>query len=203
METTQLLFFVVVIIPSAILHEFAHGLMAERLGDPTPRMMGRLTLNPVAHIDLWGTIILPFSLFFLTQGRFLFAYAKPMPFNPLSLRTQRWGAALVGAAGPAANLVVAFALGAVARLVPGSELAMYLTVIVYANVLLAVFNLVPIPPLDGSKVLFALLPDSLYRFKVMLEQYGVFVLLAFMLTLSRWLSPIIWPLVYLATGNRI
>lgn len=203
METIQLLFFVVVIIPSAILHEFAHGLMAERLGDPTPRLAGRLTLNPAAHIDLWGTIILPFSLFFLTRGGFLFAYAKPMPFNPLALRSQRWGAALVGAAGPAANLLVAFALGAVARLVPGSELALYLTVIVYANVLLAIFNLVPIPPLDGSKVLFALLPDSLYRWKAMLEQYGIFLLIVFMLTLSHWLTPIIWPIVRLAAGGDI
>lgn len=201
MESTQLLFFVVVIIPSAILHEYAHGLMAERLGDPTPRLAGRMTLNPVAHIDLWGTIILPFSLFFLTKGAFLFAYAKPMPFNPLALRTQRWGSALVGAAGPAANLLLAFALGAVARMVPGSMFSVYLTIIVYANILLAVFNLVPIPPLDGSKVLFALLPDSMHRAKVLLEQYGIYVLILFMLTMSRWLAPIIIPLVRLAVGD--
>lgn len=203
MASAQLLFFILVIIPSAILHEYAHGLMAERLGDPTPRLAGRLTMNPAAHIDLWGTIILPFSLFFLTNGSFLFAYAKPMPYNPLALRAQRWGSALVGAAGPAANLLVAFVLGAVVRLAPDTLFAAYLTIIVYANVLLAVFNLVPIPPLDGSKVLFTFLPTHWYAAKVWLERYGIMLLLIFLFTLSRWLVPIIWSIVNLAVGGGI
>ncbi len=203
MDTTQLIFFVLIIIPSAILHEFAHGVAADRLGDPTPRLAGRLTLNPAVHIDPIGTIILPFGLFFLTNGSFLFAYAKPMPFNPLALRLQRWGSAVVGVAGPAANLLVAFALGAVARFMPDTLFASYLTIIVYANILLAVFNLVPIPPLDGSKVLLALLPDRWYAFKAALERYGVWVLLIFILTASSWLTPIIRPLLKLAVGSDI
>lgn len=203
MELTQIIFFILVIIPSAILHEFAHGLMAERLGDPTPRLAGRLTLNPAAHIDLWGTIILPFSLFFLTKGSFLFAYAKPMPYNPLALRAQRWGSALVGAAGPAANLLVAFALGLVVRAAPETIFAGFLSIIVYANILLAVFNLVPIPPLDGSKVLFTFLPDRWYAAKVWLERYGIVLLLVFMFTLSHWLAPVTWALVRLAVGGAV
>ena len=202
MATAQLLFFIIVIIPSAILHEFAHGLAAERLGDPTPRLAGRLTLNPAAHIDLWGTIVLPFMLFFLTNGSFLFAYAKPMPFNPLALRSQRWGTALVGAAGPVANLLVALALGVVARLSPGTVFADYLTVIVYANVLLAIFNLVPIPPLDGSRVLFSFLPDRWYAAKAWLERYGIIVLIVFLFTLSQWLAPLAFGLVRLIVGGE-
>ena len=159
-NTIQLLFFVLVIIPSAILHEWAHGLAADKLGDPTPRMAGRLTINPIPHIDPWGTLLLPFLLFFLTSGNFMFAYAKPVPFNPLALRLRRYGAAVVGAAGPAANLIVAFGLGLFVRFMDISSFTAFLAIVVYANILLAVFNLVPIPPLDGHHVLYSFLPDK-------------------------------------------
>lgn len=195
-----MLFFLLVIIPSAILHEYSHAFMADRLGDPTPRLAGRLTINPIPHMDLWGTLILPFSMFLLTGGQFLFAYAKPVPFNPLALRLRRFGSAAVGAAGPAANLLVAFILGQLTRLLPLNTFNEFLSIIVYANILLAVFNLIPIPPLDGSKLLYALLPDRWYAAKVWLERYGIFLLVIFILFLFDWVRPVIMFLFEIATG---
>lgn len=203
MEIIQLLFFLVIIIPSSIIHEYCHGWMADRLGDPTARYAGRLTLNPLAHIDTWGTIVMPLMLFLVTSGRFLFAYAKPVPFNPYNLRNQKWGPALVAVAGPASNLLLAFAFGLVIRYLPFSSLTIFLTVIVYANVLLAVFNLVPIPPLDGSKLLYAILPDSMYKVREVLERYGFIILLAFIIGGFQWLMPMIVYLTGLFTGGVI
>jgi Zn-dependent protease len=201
MDTIQLLFYVLVIIPSAILHEYSHGWAADRLGDPTPRLAGRLTLNPIPHIDLWGTVLLPFGLFFLTGGSFLFAYAKPVPYNPLALRWQRWGSAAVGLAGPGANLIVAFGLGLIIRLLGVSSFTSFLSIVVYANILLALFNLIPVPPLDGSKLLYALLPDSWYRFKVWLERYSLVMLIVVVFFLSQWLTPLINLVFNLAVGS--
>lgn len=201
MELIQLLFFLVIIIPSSIIHEYCHGWMADRLGDPTARYAGRLTLNPMAHIDTWGTIVMPLMLFLVTSGRFLFAYAKPVPFNPYNLRDQKWGPAMVAVAGPASNLLLAFAFGLVIRYLPFSSLTIFLTVIVYANVLLAVFNLVPIPPLDGSKLLYAILPDSMFKVREVLERYGFIILLAFIIGGFQWLMPVIIYLTGLFTGG--
>lgn len=196
----QLIFFILVIIPSSILHEFAHAWTADRLGDPTPERMGRLTLNPIPHIDLWGTLVLPILLSIATHGAFLFAYAKPVPFNPLALKWQKWGSAAVGAAGPLANLLLAFALGMVVRFMPPSGFSQLLTVVVYANLALAVFNLLPIPPLDGSHIFYTILPDRFLKIKVIFEQYGLFILLFFLLFLSSWLVPVITTLLTWATG---
>jgi len=201
-NTIQLLFFVLVIIPSAILHEWAHGLAADKLGDPTPRMAGRLTINPIPHIDPWGTLLLPFLLFFLTSGNFMFAYAKPVPFNPLALRLRRYGAAIVGFAGPLANLIVAFGLGLFVRFMDISSFTAFLAIVVYANILLAVFNLVPIPPLDGHHVLYSFLPDKFYAFKVWLQKYGFIILIVFLLFLFDWLRPVMDWLFYFASGQR-
>lgn len=191
MDILSLVFYFVIIIPSAIIHEYAHGWMADQLGDPTARYAGRLTLNPRSHIDLWGTILMPLLLFLGTGGRFLFAYAKPVPYNPYNLRNQKWGPAMVGLAGPMANFLLAAAFAAVLRAVPGTSMAPFLEIIVYANVLLMVFNLVPIPPLDGSKILYAILPDSMQNVKYFLERYGIFVLLIFVFFLFDLLSPVI------------
>ncbi len=196
----SLIFFLLVIIPSAILHEWAHGWAADRLGDPTPRLAGRLTLNPIPHIDPWGTLLMPLTLFFLTSGSFLFAYAKPVPFNPLALRWQRWGGAAVGIAGPAMNLAVAAALGLVARYIGPSIFAGYLGIVVYANLLLAVFNLVPVPPLDGSHILFAILPDRFYPLKVWLQRYGFWALIVVLFGFSWFAGPLLQVLFRLATG---
>ncbi len=197
MDFLSLIFYFIVIIPSSIIHEYAHGWMAERLGDPTARYAGRMTLDPRAHIDLWGTLLLPLMLFITTGGRFMFAYAKPVPYNPYNLRNQKWGPALVGFAGPASNFLMAAAFAVVIRLVIAFNvvvllpLIQYIAIIVYANVLLMIFNLVPIPPLDGSKLLYALFPNSLQGLKNILDRYGFVVLIFFVLFLSQLISPII------------
>jgi Zn-dependent protease len=187
----SIIFYFLIIIPSSIIHEYAHGWMAERLGDPTARYAGRLTVNPLAHIDLWGTIILPLMLFFGTGGRFMFAYAKPVPYNPYNLKNQRWGPVLVSIAGPLSNLLLALCFALVLRIFPNSSVTFLLQIIVYANILLMVFNLVPIPPLDGSKLLFAIIPDSMRSLRIALEKYGFVVLIFFVLFLFDLISPII------------
>ncbi len=196
-----MLFFFIIIIPSAILHEYAHGWMADQLGDPTAKYAGRLSLNPKVHVDPWGTLLMPLILFLITGGRFLFAYAKPVPYNPYNLKNQKWGPALVAVAGPASNLILALIFGTLLRLMPVSALTDLLSIIVYANVLLAVFNLVPIPPLDGSKILYAFLPDSMQHVKVFLEQYGFFILLIFILFAFELIIPIISYIYQLFTGG--
>lgn len=195
MESIQLIFFFFIIIPSAIIHEYAHGWAADQLGDPTARIAGRLTLNPKAHIDMWGTILMPTFLLLVSGGSFMFAYAKPVPYNPYNLKDKRWGPALIGAAGPVSNLVVAVIFGLLIRFLPidlmGPTFFSLLSVVVYANVLLAVFNLVPIPPLDGSKVLFALLPDSAWQIKESLERSGFLILLIFLLFGFQIIVPLV------------
>ncbi len=185
------IFYFLVIIPSAIIHEYAHGLVADMLGDPTARYAGRLTVNPMAHIDLWGTILMPIMLSIATGGAFMFAYAKPVPYNPYNLKNQKWGPVMVALAGPGANLLLAIAFAVVVRVLPVSEFSSILVTIVYANVMLTVFNLVPIPPLDGSKLLYALLPSSAFKIKNFLDRYGFMILLFFVFFLFELISPII------------
>lgn len=193
-------FYFLVIVPSAIIHEYAHGLAADMLGDPTARYAGRLTVNPIPHIDLWGTILMPITLSILTGGKFLFAYAKPVPYNPYNLKNQKWGPAMVAIAGPAANLMLAIAFAVVIRFLPASNFTSILSIIVYANIMLMVFNLVPIPPLDGSKVLYALLPDSARNVKFFLDKYGFAILLFFIFFMFQIISPIIDWLFKLMVG---
>ncbi len=190
MDFTQLIFFFLIIIPSAIIHEYAHGAMADRLGDPTAKYAGRLTLNPLAHIDWYGTILMPLFLLLATGGSFMFAYAKPVPYNPYNLKNKKWGPALVGLAGPAANLITALFFALLCRLLPVSTFSSLLAVIAYANIILLVFNLVPIPPLDGSKILFALFPASWERAKIFLERYGLIIFLIFVFYFSWIITPI-------------
>lgn len=201
MDILSLIFYFIIIIPSSIIHEYAHGWMAERLGDPTARLAGRMTLNPLAHIDLQGTVILPLVLYFLTNGAFLFAYAKPVPYNPYNLRDQKWGPAWVGVAGPLANFVLAAGFAVVLRFMPPSAaIVPLLSEIVYINVLLMIFNLVPIPPLDGSKILYALLPDSFGRLRMFLDRYGFIILLFFVFFLFQLIQPLIMGLFRLLVG---
>ena len=184
------IFYFLIIVPSAIIHEYAHGWVADMLGDPTARHAGRLTINPMAHIDPWGTILMPIMLSLATNGAFMFAYAKPVPY-PYNLKNQKWGPSMVALAGPLANLLLAIAFAIVVRLLPGLEITSVLAVIVYANVMLTVFNLVPIPPLDGSKILYAVLPSSAYKVKEFLDRYGFIILLFFVFFLFELISPII------------
>lgn len=197
-DILSMIFFVVVIILSAIVHEYSHGWVADQLGDPTARHAGRLTLNPLVHIDLFGSIILP--LIMLPTG-ILFAYAKPVPYNPYNLKDQKWGPSLVAVAGPLSNFLLAAVFGLVLQVMPVSAMTPFLSIIVYANVLLAVFNLLPIPPLDGSKVLFAVLPPSMTHVRVFLERYGFILLLVFIFFFFQWIIPIILFLFRLFTGG--
>jgi Zn-dependent protease len=205
MEFLPLLFFFIIIIPAAIIHEYAHAWMADQLGDPTARYAGRLTLDPRVHVDKVGTILLPLASFLLmiaTGFGILFAYAKPVPFNPNNLKDKRWGPVWVAIAGPASNIILAIMFGLALQLMPVSaSLASLLYVIVYANVILAVFNMMPIPPLDGSKLLFALIPDSQWQLKETLQRYGLFILFFFIFYLFRFITPIIGFLTSLFTGG--
>ncbi|MGI6314924.1 MAG: site-2 protease family protein [Patescibacteria group bacterium] len=201
MDLLPLVFFFLVIIPSAIIHEYAHGWMADQLGDPTARYAGRLSLNPKVHIDKWGTLLMPLILFFITSGSFLFAYAKPVPYNPYNLKNQKTGPMWVALAGPLSNLLLALLFGITLQVLPFSNISQFLYIIVYANVLLAVFNLMPIPPLDGSKILYALIPDSQYKIKMVLEQYKFVILLVFIFFGFKFIRPIIYFLTNLFTGG--
>lgn len=137
---------------SAIFHEYAHAWMAMYLGDPTAKNAGRLTLNPIVHIDPFGTIMLPLIL--MLTGGFFIGYAKPVPFNPYNLRDQKYGPAKVAAAGPASNLIIALILSTALRFMALDPLwVVTISLIIYVNIILALFNLIPIPPLDGSKLL--------------------------------------------------
>ncbi|OGH88759.1 MAG: hypothetical protein A3J93_01555 [Candidatus Magasanikbacteria bacterium RIFOXYC2_FULL_42_28] len=191
MGIISLVFYFLVIIPSAIIHEYAHGWMADRLGDPTARLAGRLTIDPRVHIDPIGTIAMPLVLGLLSGGRFLFAYAKPVPFNPYNLRYHKWGPAMVGIAGPLANFMLALVFALLIRVLPVTNFSQLLAVVVQANLVLMVFNLVPIPPLDGSKILYAILPDSMQHIKIFLDRYGFMLLMVFIFFLSNLISPII------------
>lgn len=194
------IFYFLIIVPSAIIHEYAHGLAADMLGDPTARYAGRLTVNPIPHIDLWGTILMPIILSILTGGRFLFAYAKPVPYNPYNLKNQKWGPAMVAIAGPAANLLLAIAFAIVVRVLPPSNFTSILSIIVYANIMLTIFNLVPVPPLDGSKILYALLPDSARGVRDFLDKHGFIILLFFIFFLFELIAPLIEGLFRLLVG---
>ena len=159
MQPIDIIFLVIVLLFSAVVHEVMHGVAADWLGDKTARYAGRLTLNPIPHIDLFGSIILPLLLG-LSGAPFMFAWAKPVPYNPYNLRPGRWSEAIVAVAGPAANLVIALIAALIMRLgiASGALDAMFL--IVASNLMLCIFNLFPIPPLDGSKVLEPFLPRS-------------------------------------------
>ncbi len=197
----NLLFFFFIIIPSAIIHEYAHAWAADQLGDPTAKQAGRLTLNPIAHIDIWGTILMPIFLSIFSGGKFLFAYAKPVPFNPYNLRNQKYGSGLVALAGPLANLIIALTFGLIIRFSELNQFTSLLSIIVYANILLATFNLLPIPPLDGSKVLFAFLPSRFRHYEMMMQKYGFFILFLFIFFGFQAIFPIIFGIYKLIVGQ--
>lgn len=165
MEITFLLIIAALIL-SIVIHEIAHGYVANMLGDPTARLSGRLTLNPIPHIDPIGSVLIP-ALLFLGSAGFLFGWAKPVPYNPYNLSNQKWGEAMVAFAGPGVNILLALIFGIMVRFHEALGLgAVFVEVagyIVFINILLAFFNLIPIPPLDGSKVIEPFLPAALQQ----------------------------------------
>lgn len=173
----------ILLIPSIVVHEVAHGWVSEKLGDPTPRLYKRLTLDPRAHIDPFWTIIFPLLLLVLSGFSFTFGMAKPVPINPRYYREPMKGMALVGLAGPASNLIFAFLLAFLIRLTPALY---FLRLAAEINIVLAVFNLIPIPPLDGSRIVAYFLPPHLARSYLSSEKYG-FLILFLLLTLFRGL----------------
>lgn len=191
---TDTIFFLVILIFSIIIHEIAHGYVAEWFGDPTARLAGRLTLNPIPHIDPLGSVILPALMLISSGGSFAFGWAKPVPYNPYNLRNFKWGTIAVGLAGVLANLAIAVIFGLMLRynvelgISPG-PFAQMLANIVFLNIVLAVFNMIPFPPLDGAKVVFALLP---YRFQYIhdyLERNWLFFIIFIMFFSSKIIVP--------------
>ena len=182
----------IVLLFSIIVHEVAHGYVALLNGDPTARMLGRITLNPGPHIDPVGTILLP-GILLLTHAGLLFGWAKPVPVNPLNFRNYRWGEITVSAAGPLSNLALAVVFAYLLRLGLGNVGVMKMAYFgVTINIFLALFNLIPIPPLDGSHILSILLPRDLQRLYHHLDQVGFILILILFYTgvMSALLMPL-------------
>jgi len=182
MDSTFVIFSVIILIMSAAFHEYMHAWAADQLGDHTARDLGRLTINPLAHLDWFGSIFLPLLLI-ISGVNFVFGYAKPVPFNPYNLRDAKWGPAKVAVAGPLANLILAVIFGFVLRFTPGLNPAIgtLLSYVVIINLVLMIFNLMPIPPLDGSKIVMPFLPYYLQQSYARLERYGMFLVILFMM----------------------
>lgn len=203
MDPVTVILIVVIVLMSVVIHEVAHGYAALWLGDTTALYAGRLTLNPLKHLDWFGSIILPLLLSF---SGVMFGWAKPVPYNPYNLNNRRWGELLVAIAGPLSNIALALIFGLFLRfggidMVGGSSaLVMVSMLIVQINLVLAIFNLVPIPPLDGSKVLFALLPAQQQNVRIFLERWGMMLVLLFIFFFWQLLTPIIGFLFSLITG---
>lgn len=189
----------VVLILSVIAHEVAHGYAADSLGDPTARLSGRLTMNPLPHIDLMGSIVIPALLIF-SGSPILFGWAKPVPYNPYNLKNQRWGEALVAVAGSATNLVLAIVFGLIVRFgaAAGLDAAMLslAATIAFVNLFLGLFNLIPFPPLDGFTALRAALPwrlsGGLRRFEMSVRGAGVVSLILFLFVFAYVFATPFW-----------
>ena len=182
MDILFTIFSLLVLLFSVVIHELAHGSIAYSLGDLTAKYQGRLTLNPIKHLDLFGSIILPLVLF-ISGSPVLVGWAKPVPINPYNFRDQKWGSLKVAIAGPLTNLFLAIFFGLLIRFSPYSFIVSFekffilMAYVVSINIMLALFNLLPIPPLDGHWILFSFLPESFSVAKEFLQRYGFFLLI--------------------------
>jgi Zn-dependent protease len=216
MQAIDGIFYVVVLIMSVVVHEFAHGYTAYLLGDNTARLSGRLTLNPIKHLDLFGSIILPLLLVISNAG-FVIGWAKPVPYNPNNLRNGKKGTFLVAIAGILANLLIAVIFGLLIRFAPSllgiptydpnplltNPFYKITTIIVIMNLVLALFNIIPIPPLDGSKVLFSFISSKYRNIENFLEQWGMFLLLFFIIFVWSYVAPIVFIAFSFITGIKV
>lgn len=213
MGTEYLIIMIVALIVSVVLHEMAHGYAANYLGDPTARLQGRLSPNPLVHIDPLGSVIIPGLLIFSGAG-FVFGWAKPVPYNPYNLRDQKWGEAKIAAAGPAVNIALAVIFAALVGLAPTLSLPQQFQeigeLVIYLNLFLAFFNLLPLPPLDGSKILPPLLgmisTEAMWqfqRFRQLLEQNVFLAFLIIIFTVFYILGPVLFSLTQTVAGILI
>ena len=206
MSATNAIFYIIILVMSIVIHEVSHGFMAERFGDQTARFAGRLTLNPIPHLDLFGSIILP-ALLVISGSPFLFGWAKPVPYNPNNLSNRKWGTIWVAAAGVISNFTLAIFFGIILRIgtyfILPAGFYFITSIIVTINLALGIFNLIPVPPLDGSKILFAFLPHSFDKIVWFLEKYSLILLLVFIVFFSDSLYPILAYLFHLITGLAI
>ena len=198
----EIIFSLAILIMSIVIHEISHGYAAGLLGDPTAKYQGRLTLNPIKHMDPVGSVLVPLVT---SLAGVTFGWAKPVPYNPYNFKNQRWGELIVAIAGPLSNILIALVFGFILRFglstFPESFLRFSILVIL-VNLGLAIFNLIPIPPLDGSKVLYAFMPFRFYRFREILERYAFIVLLILIITpgFTSFISVIVARLFGIITG---
>jgi Zn-dependent protease len=204
-DLTSGIFYVAVLIMSVVVHEFAHGYTAYLFGDQTARLSGRLTLNPLKHLDPFGSFILPLLLILMKAG-FVIGWARPVPYNPNNLRGGRKAKVLVAGAGIIANLLVALLFGLLIRFAPtlgldyGHPFYTIASIIVFTNLVLSFFNIIPIPPLDGSKILFSFIPARFRYIENFLERWGMFFLLFFVIFLWARVAPVVFILFSFITG---
>ncbi|MCM8791945.1 MAG: site-2 protease family protein [Candidatus Omnitrophica bacterium] len=160
------------------IHEFAHAWIAFRCGDNTAKIMGRLSLNPLVHIDLIGTIVMPLFLFITSGGRFVFGAAKPVPINYWLLKKPKRDIILIGLAGPSANILTAYIIGLILKFItPNNLMNIILSHLAVISLILGIFNLIPLPPLDGSRIIMGILPPKLLKIYNSIEPYGIIILM--------------------------
>jgi Zn-dependent protease len=204
MDAVNSLFYIIILILSVVIHEVAHGYVAYRYGDMTAQMAGRLTMNPIKHIDLFGSIIVP-GILLISGAGFVIGWAKPVPYNPDNFRDRKRGTIAVGFAGIIANFTIAIIFGILMRILGGAgmltEDAMFITsVIVITNIVLGFFNLMPIPPLDGSRIIAGIGGYKVERLVQQMERYGLALALLFIFFIWPLLTPVIFHIFRFITG---